>query len=113
MALRVNYKNRYGFYTQTYKTSQGERKYKVWFCRANCTCAMIHFYRKEEDGKMTDYCDLAGFFLDLKHAERCVADGFFNRCKGFTFVAKEIADSPEMWKLIKVLTKNGIKVTIK
>ena len=114
MALRVNYRNRYGFYTQTFKTAEGEKSYKVWFCRANCTCAMIHFYKREdENGKMATYVDLGGFFADLKHAGRCVADGFFNNCSGFTFKAQEIADSPEMWKLIKMLTKHGIKVTIK
>lgn len=114
MALHVNYKNRYGFYTQTLKTAQGEKSYKVWFCRANCTCAMIHFYKREdEQGKMATYCDLGGWFNDLKHAERCIADGFFAHCKGFTFLAKEMASDKEIWGLIKLLVKHGIKVTIK
>ena len=108
MALNVNYKNRFGYYTQTY----GDKSYKVWFCRANCTCAMMHFYRHEdEQGKTARYCTLAGFFGDLKHAERCIADDFFARCKGFTFLAKEM--DKEMWGLVKLLTKHGIKVTIK
>jgi hypothetical protein len=73
---------------------------------------MMYFYREEKDGKRVDKVQLCGFFADTKHAENCIKDGFFRNCKGFTFFAKELQDA-SYWKLIKLLTKYGIKVTIK
>lgn len=110
MALHVNYKNRLGYFK---KQSLDGKWRKVWFCRANALCSMMYFYREEKDGKRHDMVQLWGFFADVKHAERCIKDGFFRDCKDFTFDAKECEDLTNIWKLIKVLTKNGIKVTIK
>lgn len=110
MALHVTYTNRLGYFTR--KALNGETC-KVWFCRANALCAMMHFYREEKDGKRHDMVQLWGFFADTKHAENCIKDGFFNDCSNITFNAKECADATNIWKLIKLLTKYGIKVTIK
>lgn len=110
MALYVNYKNRLGYFTR--KSLDGKSR-KVWFCRANALCSMIYFYRTEEDGKRKDKVQLWGFFADVRHAEKCIKDGFFNDCSNFTFNAEECANAENIWKLIKVLTKYGIKVTIK
>lgn len=109
MALRVNYKTRYGYYLD--KSADGKTR-KVWFCRANALCAMINFYREEKEGKRVDMVQLCGFFADKRHAKACIEDGFFNRNTGFTFFAKEL-DNANIWELIKLLTKHGIKVTIK
>lgn len=110
MALHVTYTNRLGYFTR--KSLNGKTR-KVWFCRANALCAMMRFYREQKDGKRVDKVQLCGFFADTKHAENCIKDGFFNDCSNITFNAKECADETNIWKLIKVLTKNGIKVTIK
>lgn len=72
---------------------------------------MIHFYRDEKDGKRVDMTQLMGFFVDLKHANNCIKDNFFNKCSGFTFFAKELDD--DLWKMVRLMAKNGIKVTIK
>lgn len=48
MALHVNYKNRMGY---CYLHSRGDenRKWKVWFCHANALCALMYFYRDEDN----------------------------------------------------------------
>lgn len=111
MALHVTYTNRLGYFTR--KSADGKQAWKIHFCRANALASMMYFYREEKDGKWKDMVQLWGFFADLKHAEACIKDGIFNGCNGFTFNAKELADAPNIWKLIKLLTKYGIKVTIK
>lgn len=108
MALRYSYKNRMGHYTLRWEN----KDYKVWFCHANAICAMLYFYKDEEDGKKVDMVQLQGFFADIKHAKACLDDDFFRNCRNFTFYAKELDKS--MWELIKLMTtKYGIKVTIK
>lgn len=53
-----------------------------------------------------------GFFGDLVHARNCIKDAdFFKNCTGFTFFANEL--TPDMWKLVKMMSKNGIQVTLK
>ena len=107
MALHVNYKNRMGY---CYLHSRGDenRKWKVWFCHANALCALMYFYRDEDKANMAQ---LNAFFVDVKHAERCIKDGIFGNYSGFVFFAKELTS--DMWKLIKKMTENGIKVTIR
>ena len=108
MAVNVSYKNRMGYCTLT----QGENKFKIWFCHANCLCAMMCFYdKKEEDGTKTPMAQLHCFFADMEHARRCLKDDLFKEYSNFTFYAKELDD--RMWKFIKLLTKHGHKVTIK
>lgn len=110
MALKVDYANRMGYFYLHTKDKQN--KWKIWFCHSNALVAMVHFYKKDVDGKKEDWTELFGWFADLKHAERCIKDiDYFRNCSGFTFYAKEM--SKDIWKLIKVMTKNGIKVTIK
>lgn len=114
MALHVDFKSRFGYFIR--KSADGKHSCKVHFCDANALTAMMHFYREEQDGKREDMVQLWGFFADLKHAERCLKDEslfFFRHCVNFTFYAKAIAEHPDMWKFIKLLTKYGIKVTIK
>ena len=111
MPLRVNYKNRIGYYTETqqYKDMPA-RSFKVWFCHANALCAMIHFFKNEKNEREAQ---LAGFFADIKHAKRCIEDGYFNqwsKCHNFHFFAKEM--DADLWKLVKLMTKHGIKITI-
>ncbi len=105
--LNVSYKNRMGHFTLT----QGESKYQIWFCHANALCAMMYFYDEtDKDGNKTPMVQVYAFFNDMAHAKRCVKDGFFEGCSDFHFVAKEL-DS-QMWRLVKLLADNGIKVTI-
>lgn len=103
--LNVSYKNRIGYYTL--KSQDGQNKWKIWFCHANCVCAMMHFYKDENK---VDMVQVYGFFSDDTHAKRCIEDGFFDDCSGFHFYAKEMDN--RMWKLVKLMTKKGIKVTI-
>lgn len=108
MALHCSYKNRFGHYTYKFNG----KPYKVWFCQANALCAMIHFYREEREGKRVDMVQLMGFFGDLVHARNCIKDAdFFKNCTGFTFFANEL--TPDMWKLVKMMSRNGIQVTLK
>lgn len=108
MAIRVDYKKRMGYYLAP--TSNG-KKAKVWLCEANCLWAEMNFYRKEEEGKRTDMAQLCGFFMDIAHLNRCLKNGVRLNFHGLTFFAEQM-DS-EVWKAVKVLTENGIKVTIK
>lgn len=104
MALNVSYRNRIGYYTLT----QEGRKFKIYFCHANCTCAMIYFYK---DSEGVNRVQLQGWFVDLAHAKRCIKDDFFKDCSNFVFYAKEL--DKDLWKVIQMLTEKGIKVTIK
>lgn len=108
MALHVNYKNRLGYFK---KQSLDGRWRKVWFCRANALCSMMYFYREEKDGKRHDMVQLWGFFADVTHAERCINTGYFKNCGRFVFYAKAL--NKDLWKMIQLMTENGIKVTIK
>ena len=109
--LNVSYKNRIGYCTLTQESIEGKHKWKIWFCHANCLCAMMYFYDKtEEDGKKTPMVQLHMFFNDVKHAENCIKDNIFRDYSNFHFYAKEMDD--RMWKLVKIMTKHGIKVTI-
>jgi hypothetical protein len=76
----------------------------------NGLCAMMYFYNEIRDGKKTPMAQLHSFFNDLEHAKRCIKDDFFDGYSNFHFYAKEMSD--RMWNLIKLMTKNGIKVTI-
>lgn len=106
--LNVSYKNRIGYYTL--KSQDGQNKWKIWFCHANALCAMMYFYNEKKDGKKTPMVQLHSFFVDLEHAKRCIKNDTFHDCSNFHFYAKEMDD--RMWKLVKIMTKNGIKVTI-
>ena len=89
----------------------GGKKAKVWLCGANCLWAEINFYHKEEDGKRTDMAQLCGFFVDIAHLKRYFKNGVKFDYHGLTFFAEQM--NAEVWKAVKVLTENGIKVTIK
>lgn len=107
MAVRVDYKKRIGCWTATYN---GKKK-TIWLCRANCLWAEMNFYRKEQDGKRVDMAQLCGFYADPGHLKRCISAGCVPDYKGLTFFASEL--DAEIWKAVKVLTGNGIKVAIK
>ena len=108
MALRVDFNNRFGYCLVP--TVNG-KKTKVWLCGANCLWAQINFYRKEEDGKRVDMTQLCGFICDVAHLKRCLKNGVHLNYDGLTFFAEKM--DAELWKAVKVLTENGIKVTIK
>lgn len=104
MPLQVDFKHPIGHYTHKF----GQHKIKNLICPANALCGMVHKYDHPAHGAMID---LAGFFADLKHAEKCIKAGYFSQCTGITFYAKAL--DKDHWKLIQLMTKNGIKVTIK
>lgn len=104
MSVNVNYKNRMGYCTLT----QGENKFKIWICHANCLFAMMYFYKDE---KGVDMASLHSFLADLEHAKRCLKADLFKDYSNFTFVAKELNN--DMWKFIRALANHGFKVTIK
>lgn len=106
MPANVSYVNRIGYCTLT----QRENKFKIWFCHMNGLCAMMYFYNKMKDGKKVPMEQLHAFFCDVEHAKRCIKDDFFADYSNFHFYAKEMGDG--MWKLVKIMTKHGIKVTI-
>ena len=104
--LNVSYENRIGYYTRTWNGND----YKVWFCHANCLCAEVHFYKDEND---RDMVSLQGFYADIQHLKNCLKDKslkLYEDCKDFHFYAKEL--DKDLWKMIKIMTENGIKVTI-
>lgn len=108
MPLNVSYKNRIGYCTLHSQDKQ--HKWKIWFCHANCMCAMIYFYNEVENGKRVPMTQLHGFFLDSDHAKGLIKRDFFTNYTNFHFYEKEM-DS-RMWQLVKIMTQHGIKVTI-
>lgn len=107
--LRVDYTNRFGYCSVP---SVNGKTTKVWLCGANCLWAEIDFYRTRENGKRTDKVRLWGFICDVAHLERYLQNGVhLDYERGITFFADKM--NAELWKAVKVLTENGIKVTIK
>lgn len=107
--LNVSYENRIGYYTL--HSQDGKNKWKIWFCHANCLCAMMYFYNEVgEDGKKTPMVNLHNFFLDNEHAKKCIEHDTFRDCSNFHFFEKEMDN--RMWTLVKTMVKHGIKVTI-
>lgn len=105
MALIVDFNKKIGYYTMV---GTDRNLYKIYFCESNSLCSMIYFH-KDENGKKI--ADLAGFFGDIKHAERCIKTDYFKNCGRFCFYAKSL--NKELWKMIQMMTEKGIKVTIK
>lgn len=108
MAIRVDYTKRMGYYLAP--ASNG-KKAKVWLCGANCLWAEINFYRTVEDGKKTDMAQLCGFFLDHAHLKRYLKNEDHAHFKSLTFFADRM--NAELWKAVKILVENGVKITIK
>ena len=108
--LHVSYENRIGYCTLTSQDKQN--KWKLWFCHANCLCSLMYFYKKvdEESGKKEDMVQLHTFYADVKHFEKCVKAGYLSDYSNFHFYAKEL--DKDLWKMVQLLVKNGIKVTI-
>ena len=107
MAIRVDYGKRMGY---CLAPACNGKKAKVWICRANCLWAEINFFRRVEDGKRHDKAQLCGFFADLGHLKRYLVNTE-THFHDLTFFAKEM--NTELWKAVKILTENGVKVTIK
>jgi hypothetical protein len=105
MPLIVDFKKRIGYYSIV---GFDRKTYKNYFCESNSLCSMIHF-RKDENGEKV--ADLMGVFADVKHAEKCIKSGYFENCGRFCFYAKEM--NTDLWKMVRIMTENGIKVTIK
>lgn len=107
--LSVNYENQIGYCFL--KDENGEPSWKICFCHANCLCAMMYFYNEvSEEGEPTEMVQLHAFFSDVEHAKRCINDDFFADYTDFHFYAKELDN--DLWRMIRVMTKKGIKVTI-
>lgn len=107
--IKVDYKNRIGYLTQTEKRADGVHKFRIDICHANCLCAMVYFYKNEDGAKMVQ---LVSFFADVQHAKRCFKEGLFlSNWADFVFNAKEC--NAEMWKFIRLLANNGKKIRIK
>lgn len=110
MAVRVDFNDRIGYYTQV--SQDGTQKWKIWFCRANCLVSEIHFH-KDENGE--EMADLAGFYMDLEHLKRCAKSGFLTNYgkydKGITLYAKKMDN--DLWKMARIFAEQGIKVTIR
>lgn len=106
MPLHVDYamKNRIGYYRQE-KTNR-----KIWLCSSNSLWAEINFYAEQEDNQRIQMAQLCGFIADVEHLKRCLKSGILHY-KGLTIFSSKM--DAEMWKAVKVLTENGIKVTIK
>lgn len=110
MPLNVSYKNRIGYYTETQKLGDQVYKYKIWFCHANCLCAMMYFWTEDQNGEKVSLVKPVGFFSDLAHLKRCDKN-IFENCSNFHFKAQEL--NTELWNMIKYMTTTlHIKVTI-
>lgn len=107
MPLNVSYKNRIGYYTQEDRLEDIVQKRKVWICHANALCAFMYFYKDENGVCMAQ---LMGFCANLEHVKRLIEDDWFAPCSNFHFRAKEM--NAELWKMVKLLAKAGIKVTV-
>jgi hypothetical protein len=70
----------------------------------------MYFYKDEKD---VDMVQVQCFYADLQHFKNCLKDKslkLYEDCKDFHFYEKEL--DKDLWKMIKVMTDNGIKVTI-
>lgn len=105
--LTVNYKCRIGYYTMKQKRGNKIQKYRIHICHSNSLCAMMHFYKENDE----DMAQLVCFFIDMPHAKRCIKEKVLGDCNDFVFKAKEC--NSDMWKLIRLLAESGKKVTIK
>lgn len=106
MPLHVDYamKNRIGYYRQE-KTNR-----KIWLCSANALWAEINFYVEHRYNQHPQMAQLCGFIANVEHLKRCLTSGILHY-KGLTFFSSKM--DADMWKAVKALTENGIKVTIK
>lgn len=113
--LNVNYKNRIGYCFYDSKQIDGTKKpLKLWFCHANCLCAMMHFGLQkervsEEKTKNNLRATLWCFFMDIEHLKRC--SEYITSYHNFHFFAKNM--DPSHWTMVKYMTtKLHLKVTI-
>lgn len=105
--LRVNYKNKYGYY----KTPEGT---KIYICESNCMWAEIYIYKNDEGKKKGQ---LNGFFADSEHLKRFI-DNLPERFVGYKFVfsaanINKSFEKKELWKSIQIITEHGAQVVIK
>lgn len=119
MALRVNYKNRIGYYTKTERwPDEDEKKYKNWICHANCLWADMYFYKAKEDyegfgekvKKGDKLSQVIAFWLDTKHLKGALKDGAYRGADDFHFYVDQMDAC--IWKAVKLLADAGKKVTI-
>ena len=119
MPLRVNYKNRIGYYTKTEKfPNVPDRKFKNWMCHANCLWADMYFYTAKEGhdefGEKVKKGDKRvqpiAFWTDTQHLKRALNDGAYQGADDFHFFADQM--NADIWKAVKILVEAGKKVTI-
>lgn len=106
--LNVSYENRIGYYTLVEQHPDGERKFKIWLCHANCLCAMMYF----SDENDTHTAMLHMFLADMQHF-RNILKSFPKMLDGvndFHFNAKELNN--DLWALVRKLAGLGKKITI-
>lgn len=110
MSVNVNFNARYGFVTKQYTNKEGVKvTYKAYLCQANCMWAEIYFYKDEENEEIAQ---LDGFFMDIKHMERVLADGWYTKNKeSFTFYYDVLNKETE--KAAIMLAKKGVDVRFK
>lgn len=120
MPLRVNYKNRIGYYTKTEKwPDEPDRKFKNWMCHANVDLwADMYFYKVKEDlerigskvKKGDKRVQFIAFWTDTQHLKRALKDGAYQGADDFHFFADQM--NADIWKAVKILVEAGKKVTI-
>ena len=120
MPLKVNYKNRIGYYTKTeHRTDGTVRKFKNWMCHANVDLWVdIYFYKVREDyeefgqtyKKGDPMVQLMGFWVDPGHLKRAMQDDCYRGADDFHFFADQM--TADIWKAVKILAESGKKVTI-
>lgn len=113
MALYVDYKKPYGYFTATTEVGGKKEKNKVTMCRANCMWAEIWFSTEMRDGKKVRLASLGGFFNDPTHLKRCSVDNLLKNYDNYVFYAERIKGNKYIWKAIQILAESGKKVTIK
>lgn len=105
MALHVDFDRKLGHYT----LKVADKTYKIYFCACNALCAEIHLY-KDEQGEKRGL--LHSFFGDVQHVRNCAKNGILTGYgNGITLYAKEMNN--DLWKMARIFTEQGIKVTIK
>lgn len=111
--LNVNYKNRIGYCTETQVQPDGTKnKYRIWFCWANCLCALMYFWDEEKDGEILHNAKPVGFFTDNPHFDRCIKAKVLINYSNFHFKVKELNKDQRLWTMVKHLVLSGVKVTL-
>ena len=108
MAICFNYKLQYGEMTITQRSKEGAKTFKIDIVGGNCLAVFNSPYIDKETGK--EMVSLYNFWVDESHVNNILKSG---KSLFWDEVSKVKLNTyfKESFKLIRIFTKAGIKVT--